>query len=250
MSFETYLQGSYGNHTNIRGNSDVDLVVQAVGSPSTPFYSNLTEAEKKQRGLTKGAFSFSKFKAEVLTALVAYYGLPLIDDTSSDKCITVKPASGRLEADVIPCLEYQRYMAGDLIAVGMTFFTTSGGQVVNYPKLHKKRGEEKNSNERTAGKFKDMVRIFKNAREHVPGYFGDHASYFIECLLFNVPDWCFAGSYAEAFRAILVFLQGANLSTFRTQSGQEDLFGANSTQWEVAKANAFIAGMVRLWNDS
>jgi len=25
MSFETYLQGSYGNHTNIRGNGDVDL---------------------------------------------------------------------------------------------------------------------------------------------------------------------------------------------------------------------------------
>lgn len=36
MSFETYLQGSYGNHTNIRGNSDVDLVVQAVGGSNGP----------------------------------------------------------------------------------------------------------------------------------------------------------------------------------------------------------------------
>lgn len=246
MSFETYLQGSYSNHTNIRGNSDVDLVVQACG----PFYSNLTDAEKKQRGLIEGAFNFNQFRAEVLTALIAYYGSQLIDDTTSDKCITVKAASGRLEADVIPCLEYQRYVGGDLVAKGMTFFTTSGAQVVNYPKLHKKRGEDKNSNERTAGKFKDTVRIFKNAREHVPGNFGDHASYFIECLLFNVPDDRFNGTYVQAFYAILVYLQQANLSNFRTQSGQEDLFGADSTQWDVTKANAFIAGMVRLWNDS
>lgn len=78
-----------------------------------------------------------------------------------------------------------------------------------------------------------MVRIFKNAREHVPGNFGDHTSYFIECLLFNVLDSCFAGTYAQAFHAILVYLQQANLSDFRTQSGQEDLFGASSTQWDA-----------------
>lgn len=250
MSFETYLQGSYGNHTNIRGNSDVDLVVQAVGSSNGPFYCNLTDAEKAQLSMTSGAFGFDQFRAEVRKALVAYYGAPLIDATTSDKCITVKAASGRLEADVIPCLEYRRYNGATVIAYGMSFFTTSGTQVVNYPKLHKKRGEDKNSNVRAAGKFKDMVRIFKNAREHVPGNFGDHASYFIECLLFNVPDDRFKGTYAQAFYAVLVYVQQANLSNFRTQSDQEDLFGASGTQWDVTKANAFIAGMARLWNTS
>lgn len=248
MSFETYLQGSYGNHTNIRGNSDVDLVVQAVGSPNGPFYTNLTEAEKAQLSMVGGAFGFSQFRAEVHKALVRYYGTALIDDTTSGKCITVKAASGRLEADVVPCLEYRRYNGRTVIAYGMSFFTTSGTQVVNYPKLHKKRGEEKNSLERTAGKFKDMVRIFKNAREHVSGNFGNHASYFIECLLSNVPDDRFKGTYAQAFYAVLVYLQQANLTRFRTQSGQEDLFGASDTQWDVAQANVFIAGMVRLWN--
>jgi len=200
--------------------------------------------------MTRGAFGFDQFKAEGRKALIAYYGPSLIDDETSDKCITVKAASGRLEADVIPCLEYRRYNGGAVIAYGMSFFTTSRAQVVNYPKLHKKRGEDKNSAERTAGKFKDLVRIFKNAREHVSDSFGDHASYFIECLLFNVPDDRFKGTYAQAFCAILVYLQQADLSNFRTQSGQEDLFGTSGTQWDSAKANAFIAGMVRLWNTS
>jgi len=248
MSFETYLQGSYGNHTNIRGNSDVDLVVQAVGIPNTPFYSNVLNQDWAQYNITPGSFSFPEFKVQVRQALINYYGSPLIDEETSDKCITVRAASGRLTADVIPCLEYRRYNGGVLIASGMKFFTTTGAEIVNYPKLHRERGEAKNSAERTSGMFKDMVRIFKNAREHVPGNFGDHASYFIECLLFNVPDDRFRGSYAQAFYEILIYLQQANLNGFKTQSGQEDLFGAGSTQWDVTKANAFVAGMVRLWN--
>jgi len=39
IDFEVYLQGSYKNSTNIRGDSDVDVVVQLNSS----FYSNLTE---------------------------------------------------------------------------------------------------------------------------------------------------------------------------------------------------------------
>ena len=38
-----YLQGSFRNHTNIAGDSDVDVVVEASGV----FYSDLTEMEKQ-----------------------------------------------------------------------------------------------------------------------------------------------------------------------------------------------------------
>lgn len=34
---DTYLQGSYRNSTNIRGDSDVDLVVQAKNTPFFPI---------------------------------------------------------------------------------------------------------------------------------------------------------------------------------------------------------------------
>ena len=42
VTYETYLQGSYLNSTNIRGDSDVDLVAELT----SVFYSNLTQAEK------------------------------------------------------------------------------------------------------------------------------------------------------------------------------------------------------------
>ena len=42
MKYEPYLQGSYANFTNIRGNSDVDIVVELI----SVAYSDLTEAQK------------------------------------------------------------------------------------------------------------------------------------------------------------------------------------------------------------
>ena len=44
MRPEVYLQGSYPNSTNTRGNNDVDL----VDVMSSVFYSNLSEDEKKK----------------------------------------------------------------------------------------------------------------------------------------------------------------------------------------------------------
>ena len=43
VDFEVYLQGSYKNDTNIRGDMDVDLAVQI----NSTFYSNLSEEQKR-----------------------------------------------------------------------------------------------------------------------------------------------------------------------------------------------------------
>ena len=48
MRPEVYLQGSYPNHTNTRGNSDVDVVAEM----DCVYYSNLTEEEKPRVGWT------------------------------------------------------------------------------------------------------------------------------------------------------------------------------------------------------
>ena len=44
--YEVYLQGSYKNYTNIRGDSDVDVVVQL----NSTFSHNLSEDQKRQFG--------------------------------------------------------------------------------------------------------------------------------------------------------------------------------------------------------
>ena len=46
-----YVQGSYRNHTNVAGDSDVDVVAETPGV----FYSDLTDGEKLARGMGPGA---------------------------------------------------------------------------------------------------------------------------------------------------------------------------------------------------
>jgi tRNA nucleotidyltransferase (CCA-adding enzyme) len=63
-SAEIYLQGSYKNDTNIRGDSDVDIVAEL----NTTFYSNLTEQEKQYLSLGPAVYSLNQFRAGILQA--------------------------------------------------------------------------------------------------------------------------------------------------------------------------------------
>ena len=147
MRSEVYLQGSYPNSTNTRGNSDVDVVAEM----SSAYYSNLGEADKQRLGLTPGRYNFNDFRPHLLSALTSYYGAGLVDD-SGGKAIKVQGASGRLNADVLPSVQYKRYDNQQVIATGVTFWNQNNGEeVINYPKLHIKNGESKNNNERTKG---------------------------------------------------------------------------------------------------
>lgn len=245
MRWEAYLQGSYKNSTNIRGNSDVDLVVE--GGPSF-YHSGLTEDQKRQLGITPAQFNFAQFRNEVIAALTTYYSNDLIDTTSSDKCIRVIGGSGRLNADVIPCMEYRRYKGTQLTSKGMTFFTIPGDkQIINHPKLHYQNGVAKNGDYRTWGRFKGMVRVFKNAREHFTEDANDYSSYFIECLMYNVPDECYLPDSASSYVAIVNYLSSADISKYVTQSQQEFLFGDGSTQWSVPDAKQFVHKLAELW---
>src|SRR6266851_2197088 len=96
MVYEPYLQGSYPNFTNIRGNSDVDIVVELIrhGAESL-FYSNLTEEQKSAFGLTKGAFGFADIRREVIAALQEYYGAANVDATGPN-VIAVAASESRL----------------------------------------------------------------------------------------------------------------------------------------------------------
>ena len=176
MNYDPYLQGSYANHTNIRGNSDVDLVVES----SSVFYSNLTEQEEHQFGIVEGSYGYRQFRSEVIKALRSYYGNHLVD---ADGQISVKVAgsAGRLAADVVPCITYKRYKGRRVAAKGITFWTKSDQQVVNYPKVHLQNGSKKNH--RAANSYKPAIRLFKNARERIieenPSLEGKYPSYFL-----------------------------------------------------------------------
>lgn len=97
-----------------------------------------------------------------------------------------------------------------------------------------------------------MVRCFKNARRHlidlgvISGSLAP--SYFVECLLYNIPDRAFSGSRQDQFVAILNELLAADKSRYVSQSGRTWLFGPTPEQWDVSKADRLTTELVGLWN--
>ena len=236
-----YLQGSYRNHTNIAGDSDVDVVVETSGV----FYSDLTEVEKQSRGLTPGRFTWREFRDEVHRVLAAHYSAGRV--RQGDKCIHVGGAGDRLNADVVPCCEYRSYRNG--YAEGITFWTQSGIQVVNYPELHYTRGTAKN--EACGGNYKRTIRMFKNARNAADS---DFPSYFLECLLYNVSAIRYSGSLQVLFAGVLRELYDAKASGamayWTCQNGQQSIFGNAIHQIDLGSAHRLVDALVALWNNS
>ena len=72
-------------------------------------------------------------------------------------------------------------------------------------------------------------------------------SYFIECLLYNVPDALFKPKLAPTYTGILGWLKTAELDGFQCQNGKVELFGPGREQWSVSKAQAFVKALRELW---
>ena len=255
-SIEVYLQGSYRNSTNIRGDSDVDVVVQSDAT----FYHDLDRLAPAVKESVRASFApatylWDQFREDVRLALIDYYGAGAIIDKS--KCITViNPGSSGINADVVPSFTHRFYLQGSSVAPyhidDIAFKTQREGRlVVNFPKRHYERGVEKNRN--TAEEFKPTVRVFKNARSYLVehGGLGDAVapSYFLECMLFNVGDSEFSGAnWQEQFGKVFSFLDGADLTSFLCQNGMVALFGDTPEQWEESQAREFLRRVAELWN--
>lgn len=242
IDFEVYLQGSYKNDTNIRGDSDVDAVVQL----NATFYSNLSEDQKGILGLTPATYSLSDFRTDVLKVLKNYYGQSQM--TEGNKSIKIKADNGRLPADVIICSQYRRYKTvnGYDYVEGMCFWTKNDTrQVINYPKIHYDNGVSKHQNSSKC--YKPVVRLFKNCRGSISG--DVTPSYFLECMLYNTPNSKFGTSYGDTFCNIVNWLNENSLDNFVCQNGQLNLFGVTQEQWDTSKAKTFIKNLISLWNN-
>jgi len=254
--FEVYLQGSYVNDTNIRAESDVDIVVQLN---STWFY-DISALPPDQQQLFNsyygGAATYSdmNFRSDVIQSLQSYFGQPLIQ--VGNKSIKVLPASGRLAADVVACLQYRKYrffreIYDQEFTEGIGFSAKNGEFIVSFPKLHYTNGTRKNAE--TNDWFKPTVRVFKNIRS----YMVDQnlissdlvPSYFLECMIYNVPPTEFGASFTDTFCNVVNWLSKQNINGFVTQCEQSMLFGTSPRQWRENKARLFLSQATNLWNN-
>lgn len=250
-SYEVYLQGSYANSTNIKSDSDVDVVVQ-LNSTFSPNTTSLTPFQKNLFDLTyqNASYQWLDFRRDVISALTSYFGTQKIK-TDGNKSIKLKGSDNLLNADIVPCLQYRNYSSFDLsnkedFTEGMKFWTIrEAKEIINFPKIHLRYGEEKNSQLRTDEKYKDIVRIIKNIRRRMVedhGYDPKIApSYFIECAVYNVPDDHFNGDHQTSLTYVLDFLlRRCNVNQLRTVSHQHKLFGDEIWQWNKPHASDFF----------
>jgi hypothetical protein len=250
VQYKVCLQGSYKNDTNIRGDSDVDVVVQL----NSAFFNNLTEDQRRWFGFKDASYEWQEFRRDVLKALRDYYGWERVGEGRK----SLKVQTPYLPADVVVCLQYRKYPSYphdvDEYVEGMKFYVpTENRWVVNYPKIHYDNGVTKNSASSTNGLYKPTVRLFKNARTYLVNR-GDipadlAPSYFLECLLYNVPDDKFGSDFQSTFCNVINWLLKADFSQFVCQNEQHPLFGNLPEQWSKDKVRRFLEAMVDLWNN-
>lgn len=253
-SFEVFLQGSYGNDTNIYAESDVDVVIRL---DSIYHYDvtalNAQELAAFKAALIPGTYPYADYKAHVVAALQESFGAA--DVKPGKKAVKIRANGSRRSADVVVATEFRRYYSG-LLGVqferGICFFNTSGDRIANYPKQHSANCTAKH--QATNGWFKPMVRILKNMRGQLidDGAIeeGSAPSYFLEGLLFNVPDDKFGKSYGDTFVAAMTWILQAERDKFVCASRQHYLVrDSAATCWPAADCAGFLAQVVKLWND-
>lgn len=255
-NFKVFLQGSYGNDTNIYAESDVDIVIRLDDC----FFSDLDSLSEEEKEAHKQAFSDATythvdFKRDVLSVLTAQFGSAV---KAGDKAIAIDASGSRRKADVIVATQFRRYFkfrssSDSQYAEGICFFNAAGERIANYPKQH---SENLTTKHQASSKWlKPSVRVLKNMRSRMvdDGLIkaGVAPSYYIEGLLYNVPNEKLTSSYQDCVVNAL--------NWYRQEAKKVDLVCANEqyyllrdashTCWPQANCDAFVEAAVKLWNE-
>ena len=256
--YQVFLQGSYGNDTNIYAESDVDIVIQS----NECFFHDLSQLPADQQQAFHSAYpgrasyDHVDFKRDVVAVLGgAYKG----EVTAGDKAINIATNGARRKADVIAAVQFRRYYSfqstlpgAHSFEEGICFFNKAGERIANYPRQHSANLTRKHQ---ASGEWlKPIVRIFKNMREKLKDeklIGADVApSYYLEGLLYNVPNDKFGKSYSDSFINAFNWIWGADRSKFVCANEQYYLLWENSpVTWRAAKCDQFLNAASRLWNE-
>lgn len=261
MRFSTYLQGSYANDTIVHGSSDVDILVRMdnpYNANKTRLPSRLRQRYQNEASFYTENYSLTDFQNDVFDELQDIYDPSAVEQMEKAVVIDASECQLSLSADVVPCQQHRIYKTfngdqndEDTFYQGIRFETTDGTEVVSFPQRHMDRGQK--MNEDCDGNYKETVRIFKNARDYLISLNqlqkGDAQSYYVECLLYNVPAEKFHTSdLQERYADIAVFLRNTGFRSFEARHGLENLFGRGETQWSTRKAMQFVEQLHWLWD--
>lgn len=229
---EVFLQGSYANSTNVRDNSDIDMVVIYNGSWDRPSWSLFENVRDKRDHLYN-----------------AINGKNNLQFTRKSKSVRYEGSADYIPADLVPCIRHKNTEGHDGVKIHDHRRYTS---IISYPKQHKENGKIKSKD--TDGNFKKAVRMFKNARNYAVDkrLLNEDAcpSYCLECLLYNVKDDSFSGDESDIFYNTLKILYDSrhNLHNLKRQNEIQNLFGGGDSCWSTSNAAKSIEGIAQVWD--
>jgi hypothetical protein len=256
QAFKVFLQGSYGNDTNIYAESDVDIVIRLDSTYHFDISAlSLEQQAAFNQNTANATYTYATFKSDVASALTDRFGDDV--DTSGKKAIKIKAGNGRRSSDVVVATQFRRYRSFSTwnqtdYETGICFFTSSWERVVNYPNQHSANCTAKH--QATKSWFKPTVRILKNIRSKLAenGVLEQSVapSYFIEGLLYNVPTDKFGGTYEGTVVESINWIVKADRSKFVCANEQYYLLGtASAVQWPATNCDKFLDGVVALWKE-
>jgi hypothetical protein len=248
---EVFLQGSYGNDTNVWADSDVDIVLKHTGA----YYRDLSQLPKDQQtryeneNWENASYGYEEFKAHAKGYIKGLYNGVQV----GKKAVFVPGNNGRRNADILVCQEFRRYTSYEPGNIryheGVAFF--SGGNLIdNFPKQHSANLTSKH--QATKSNFKPMVRVFKNMRNSMieKGLLSDGVapSYFIEGMLWNVPSDKFTGDYQDMWVACFNWIVRADETKLACANDLYWLVRENSAVcWPSANFHRFTAALKEYW---
>ena len=251
-------QGSYHNNTNVRVESDVDLCVCLTDAffCDGPPQDMPTMAELGREPIP---FTFADYRAHLAWCLTEEFGASAV--TVGSKAIHLhKTYADKIQADIVPAFVFQQYgvqqnylMPKTPLHVGVGLLKTDGTLITNYPEQHYAQGCAKT--ERTARRYKRVVRILKNLRNHmtdnvqVPREIRDRAkgtaSFLIESLVFNCPDSLF--QHAAIYDDLVAVLHHLSAELSRDPSGLTLLTGPSWMWWFEVNYIKSLFGPKQAW---
>lgn len=256
-----FLQGSYKNHTNIRTDSDVDIVI----TTNEIFYHNMREIPAPR--VTPQAlqnfdrayagpvsYSYEQFKTDVTLWLATNFGA---DVRPGSKAIFIRGNNGRRDADVLVAAEFRHYFnytdeGHHSREDGIVFWKNNTTRIVNFPHQHHDNGVTKNRE--TAEWFKPTVRVFKNMRNRMiaDGVLGDGIapSYYIEGFLANAPNNCFGHSFQRTFEQCMGYLSRVDRDNLMCLNNIHYLVRPNSdVNWPPENFQRYITAVIEYWDN-
>ncbi|HZK82952.1 MAG TPA: nucleotidyltransferase [Humisphaera sp.] len=254
-AFDVFLQGSYGNDTNIYAESDVDIVI-CLNSTFRYNTDSLSAPEKAAYGAYVGAatYTIDEFKTAVTAQLRRCFGDNAV--TVGEKALRIKSDNNRRSSDVVVCYEYRGYKSFSPSNTSDykpgIIFPTASGEIINYPKHHS--ANLTTQHQATSNMLKPMVRILKNMRSRLvrDGLImtGVAPSYYVEGSFFNVPTEEYVStSFGDTFSNGVNWLIKADKSKLVCANWQYYLLGNLNVQWTSEKYTQFLTALVKQWND-